>query len=69
MEAAVEKKMDVTDEVMTEAQAAEFMKIKRITISTWRRKGSGPPYVKTGHNVRYLKASILRWLREQELEI
>ena len=53
----VERKMLVTcwddDRMLNEREAAEFLGVKRQTMSTWRMNGTGPAYSKFGRIVRY----------------
>lgn len=57
-------------EVMTEAEAAEFLRVAPKTLQDWRTRGYrktglGPRYSKAG-GIKYLKASLLEWLKAQE---
>lgn len=54
--------------LLNEKEAAEFLTIKYITLSTWRRKGKGPPFVMVGTCVRYLKSTLLKWIKEREYD-
>ncbi len=66
--AQVEEKKQ--DEVLTDTELADFLKLKRRTIVRWRAKGVGPPFVLTDSgNIRYLRSSVMKWLHEREFDI
>jgi hypothetical protein len=54
------------DEVMTEPEAAEFLRIGRSTLRTLRRAKQVPHL--PGKPSRYLRSSLLAWLRGQEVQ-
>ena len=39
----------------------------RGTLSQWRHRGEGPPYVKLGNRVLYLGSDLNRWLDERRV--
>lgn len=51
------------DEVLKEKEAAEFLRIKYSTLAKMRREGNGPPYYWVGGSVRYLKSTLIEWLK------
>lgn len=62
-------------EVLTEEQAGVFLRpgrpISPTTLQTWRHRGladgtQGPPFVKVGGLVSYLKSSLVEWMRSRE---
>lgn len=56
------------DELLTETELADRLKVSLSLVQHWRSGGEGPPYYKLGANrmapVRYLWPEILAWLRE-----
>jgi len=42
--------------------------VSELTLATWRRRGGGPPFVKTSRNrrVHYRRGSVLAWIRARE---
>jgi len=54
------------DEVMTEPEAAKFLKRGLTTLRSMRRAGQ-VPYL-PGKPVTYLRSSLLAWLQEQEIQ-
>jgi predicted DNA-binding transcriptional regulator AlpA len=57
-----------SSEILTKAEAAEFIKVSERSLSRRHAEGKGPPRIKVGRQVRYLKSSLLAWLREQEMK-
>jgi excisionase family DNA binding protein len=55
-------------EVLTGAQAADYLQVPQETMRQWRYKGTGPTYAKVGRHVRYRRAALDRWLEERERE-
>ena len=56
-------KRDDAEEVLTEPEAAAFLKFEPDTLRKWRGRGEGPPYSKLGASVRYLRSDLIAWLR------
>jgi predicted DNA-binding transcriptional regulator AlpA len=50
------------------SQAAEFLRLKRSTLETWRSAMCGPSYVKVGRRVLYREADLERWLTSRRVE-
>lgn len=38
------------------------------TLSLWRKRGIGPPYVKIGQSIFYPEAGLYRWLEQQTIQ-
>ena len=53
------------DEYLTEADVAELLKVSVGTLRRWRREGTGPPSLRLGRGVRYLRAEVDRWAKRQ----
>lgn len=52
--------------VMTEKQAADYLKVKVRTVQAWRYRGGGPQYVRgSSKYVRYRKEDVDQWLQER----
>jgi excisionase family DNA binding protein len=49
-------------EMLTEEEAARFLKVSMRTLQSWRVSGGGPTYAKFGRAVRYDKAQLLEWV-------
>jgi excisionase family DNA binding protein len=61
--------LEDSDALMTEEQVAMLLSVHRETIRGWRRPGRamGPRFFKLcGHLVRYRRADVFEWLREQK---
>jgi hypothetical protein len=54
-----------TDAMLTTYQVADLLGISYYTVTTWRRRGLGPPYIRFSRTVlRYPRASFDRFLRQ-----
>lgn len=52
-------------EVMTPAQAADFLRVTTETLFRWRKDGSGPRYSQPNSRiVRYLRDDLITFLKE-----
>jgi excisionase family DNA binding protein len=52
------------DELLTQKELAEFLKITEMTLYRWRKEGM--PYIKAGKQVRYEKEEVLKWLKTRD---
>lgn len=55
-------------ETFSTPEAAEYIGWPAETLRTWRRRGTGPKFVKAGNHVRYRKVALDRWLEQRERE-
>jgi excisionase family DNA binding protein len=55
----------VDDELLTEAELADLLKVSARTIRDWRVKGSGPPALRLGRGIRYRRRDVDAWLEAQ----
>jgi hypothetical protein len=46
-------------------QLAEFLKLSPGTLRKARMVGSGPPFLKFGHSVRYVPSSVREWCAQR----
>jgi len=53
--------------VLEKNQAAKFLGISVRTLSRMHAEGKGPPRVKYGRRVVYLKDSLMQWVISQEV--
>ena len=53
------------DALLTEAQAADYLKLSIRTLQAWRMRGVGPLFVKAGRAVRYRRYDLLTWIENQ----
>jgi predicted DNA-binding transcriptional regulator AlpA len=49
-------------EIDTEDGTAQYIGKPAKTLSQWRWRGEGPPYVKCGNSVRYRRIDVDAWL-------
>lgn len=53
--------------LLTEQEAAEYLKISPGTLSVWRSTGRyALPFVKVGHKVRYRISDLNSWINSRE---
>lgn len=51
------------EELLTQKELCEWLKITAMTAYRWRRK-EGLPYVRIGNGIRYDKAQVMEWIRK-----
>ncbi len=50
------------DSLLNEDEAAKFLAVSVRTLQAWRTRGIGPPFVRLGRSVRYVRQALLDWL-------
>jgi hypothetical protein len=55
----------MSEQHLTQEQAAVIIGVKPTTLSMWRHLGRGPVYLKIGRSAFYRPADIEAWLDEQ----
>jgi hypothetical protein len=50
------------DELLTEAQAADFLKLSIRTLQAWRIRPAGPSFVRAGRAIRYQRCELIAWV-------
>ena len=53
--------LDPNEPLWDDCQAAEFMRLSPGTLRKARMSGSGPPFLKIGHRVRYVPRLLAEW--------
>jgi Helix-turn-helix domain len=53
------------DLLLTEVQAADYLKLSMRTLQAWRVKGTGPQFVRAGRAIRYRRQDLLVWIKNQ----
>jgi Helix-turn-helix domain len=53
------------DELLTEAELADELKVSRRTLQRWRRDQYGPRWTRVGKAPRYRWADVRAWLEAQ----
>ncbi len=48
--------------ILTEEELASFLDVEPLTLSKWRREGTGPRYAKPGKKVYYQIKHVIDWL-------
>lgn len=56
-----------TSRLLTEAETAFLLGVKRQTLRSWRHQALGPPYVKVVGAVRYLQTDLEEYLRRSRV--
>jgi predicted DNA-binding transcriptional regulator AlpA len=57
---------DESECLLTEREAADFLRLSQSWLAKARMRGDGPPYMKLGRAVRYGKLALLGWTRSIE---
>jgi excisionase family DNA binding protein len=52
------------ERLLTVDELCEWLQIGRATLWRWRKQGM--PYIKHGNSVRFDKADVLEWLKQQD---
>jgi excisionase family DNA binding protein len=55
-------------QLLTIDDLAEYLRVSRATVRTWRARGGGPLGIKVGRHVRYRPEDVERWLDERKSE-
>jgi predicted DNA-binding transcriptional regulator AlpA len=50
------------DDLLKEEEAAHVLRVSVRTMQTWRRRKSGPAYVRVGRLIRYRWSAILEFM-------
>lgn len=58
--------IELEDDFINEAEAAEIMRVSPRTQRLRRAEGSGPDYIKSGRTVLYRRSTVLNWLASLE---
>ena len=52
--------------LLSTSEVAAFLGVPIATLYSWRNKRYGPPGIRVGRYVKYRKADVDNWLRDQE---
>jgi predicted site-specific integrase-resolvase len=55
------------DSLMTQTEAAEFLRLSVRQLQLWRRRGCGPKFILLGKSVRYRKRDVEQFLSRQSV--
>ena len=55
--------------ILTEVEAATFLKVKPQTLSAWRHRSVGPNFTRAGKCIRYRMADLLAYLDQQTVNV
>jgi hypothetical protein len=50
------------DALLTEAEAADFLKLSVRTLQAWRLRIAGPAFVHVGRAIRYRRRDLIDWI-------
>jgi hypothetical protein len=56
------------DGLLTEAQAADYLKLSIRTLQAWRIRSVGPAFVRVGRAIRYRRYDLLVWIKQQTVQ-
>ena len=48
--------------LLTEAEAADFLRLSVRTLQAWRLRVAGPSFVQVGRAVRYRRRDLITWI-------
>lgn len=51
-----------TRPLATTAEVAAFLRVPEETLRYWRKRRTGPPWVRAGHHIRYRWSAVEEWL-------
>jgi excisionase family DNA binding protein len=54
------------EELLTEAEVAEYLRVSLATIRRHRDQGTGPPWFRIGRSIRYSRQALDEWRERQE---
>jgi len=46
---------------------AKILGVAVKTLANWRAAGTGPPYVRVEHSIRYRESDVARWIAEKRI--
>ncbi len=62
---------DAEQALLDEAAAARFLGMQSSTLSAWRSRGGGPPFLHVGDGkrpaVRYARADLIAWAQQRRM--
>jgi excisionase family DNA binding protein len=56
---------DEIGDLLTLREVAQILRVPEATLRYWIHKGTGPTTLKIGRHIRYPRAALQRWMREQ----
>jgi excisionase family DNA binding protein len=56
---------DDFEDLLTLREVAQILRVPEATLRYWIHKGTGPANLKIGRHIRYPRAALQRWMREQ----
>lgn len=59
--------MDAQEDIMTSAEAMQFLRLPRTTFYVALREGRLPGF-RVGKQYRFRRATLLQWIQEQEVK-
>ena len=62
----------MTNEILTEKEVGDLLRVSRSRLATWRSKGGGPAWIKAGDGkaaVRYLRVDVDAWISLHRREL
>jgi excisionase family DNA binding protein len=56
---------DEEESLVTEPEAARVLAVSVRTLQAWRVQDAGPPYVRVGRLIRYVRSSLIAWIKSR----
>jgi predicted DNA-binding transcriptional regulator AlpA len=61
----MEREIESREQLLDSKAAAKILGCTEAALIFWRRKGSGPNFVRMGRLVRYRERDLIRWIDRQ----
>jgi hypothetical protein len=55
-------KIPDVDALLTEGEAADFLKLSVRTLQAWRLRVAGPAFIHVGRAIRYRRRDLINWV-------
>ena len=50
--------------LLTEVDAADFLRLSMRTLQAWRCRGQGPTFIRAGRAIRYRRSDLIAWIEK-----
>uniref|UniRef100_A0A6M3LCU7 Putative DNA binding, helix-turn-helix domain containing protein n=2 Tax=viral metagenome TaxID=1070528 RepID=A0A6M3LCU7_9ZZZZ len=54
-------------ELMDVTEAAEFLRLSRVTLDIWRSAKTGPPFIRAGRRILYRLDDLREWVAARQV--
>jgi predicted DNA-binding transcriptional regulator AlpA len=53
-------------ETLTPTETAKILKVSVSWLAKARMRGDGPPFMRVGRSIRYIRAALLQWMKSKQ---